>query len=137
MDRLQIGAALGCVAVLGITALGFKLRRMHRDLKIQIEKQRQVQYRINKSNIKKTEAVIQLQQQLDDQLKDTRYQARGLHSLLKAQKRAEDIFYVWLNEHFDMFHIASGTIQITSVRNGFFQYELPPELKQFTKRKQR
>lgn len=136
MNHLQYAVLVGtmCVVAVGVVIVSCRYYVHRRDQSV---KEAQIKYRINMDNNKKGLAVSQLERLLDDSLIDIAQRYKGVDALQRARRSVEKIYYAWLADHAHLFYVGEPPVRITSVRNGFFQYELPDHLKQFTKGKRK
>uniref|UniRef100_A0AAU7PFG2 Uncharacterized protein n=1 Tax=Burkholderia phage vB_BgluM-SURPRISE13 TaxID=3159457 RepID=A0AAU7PFG2_9VIRU len=131
MNALLIAVSMGSAAAAGIT--GYVVYRMRNKNKNARQKRAQIQRRLDGMERKRKLAVAELNKLLGAKLSDLAYSNGGTGALHAAQQIAEEVFYDWLNHNFGLFYcaMADSHIRITGVRNGFFQYELPDQLKQY------
>lgn len=136
MNHLQF-AVVAVATVLGVVAIIAYACRIYSTRRDQSVKEAQIKYRIEKDNHTKGLAVAELEKELNESLIDIAQQYSGVEALQKARRKVEHIYYVWLSDYCHYFFVGEPPPRITSVRNGYFQYELPDHLKQFTKGKRK
>ena len=131
MNRLQL-AVIAVPAIVTLMYAARKAKRMYREYQDHRIKQHQIATRVNSDNNEKFAAVQKLEAKLKCSLIDISQLYKGYIALRMATIKVEAIYYEWLSENYGLFHATENSVRITRIHNGFFQYELPPELKQFT-----
>lgn len=131
MSALLIAVSMGSAAAAGFTGyVGYRFRGRDKSLR---QKRAQMQKRFDGQERKRKQAVAELNKLLNARLSDLAFSNGGTGATIAAQHLAEEVFYEWLNHNFGLFNcaMADSHIRITGVRNGFFKYELPDQLKQY------
>lgn len=132
MNRLQLAVSVAPAIVLIV--FGFKkAKHMYREFQDQRIKQHQIATRVNRDNDKKVAAVQSLETRLKSALLDVNNHLIGYPALRAASIKVESVYHEWLCEYYGLFLPTDASVRISGIHNGFFQYELPSELKQFTK----
>lgn len=131
MNRLQL-AVIAAPVIATLAWVVKKLIRMYREHQDHRIKQHQIATRINRDNGEKFVAVQTLEAKLKCALIDISQLYTGYVALRMANIKVEAIYYEWLSENYGLFHATENSVRISRIHNGFFQYELPLELKQFS-----
>ena len=135
MTGLHIAVSIG-FGLIGV-AIVYTVRRLWTAEDDMRRKRRQIQSRIDGENEKRAVAIEDLEQRLDNCLKNFASN-EGLLALVEATRAVETTYYAWLSQQANLFYVVwEDVARISGTSNGSFKYELPENIRKFKRKKKK